>query len=1353
MLFVTSATLIQRRNVSQHGGAASAAPRRASPSSSSPHTRVSFRYVPRLTLLHRNVASIHLLNLLDGLQSLLAVTSALLWMVQAYPPYSTKSNIVYIQFVLTAVYIVDLLLRLSISGLSYVQTRWAVFDFVTTLPILYFMYQLGWYGSDGSQSTATAGFVNFVVAFSQVWSWLTLARFLRVFKLLRLTELRSMTFLFPNALTRAVVSLLLTVLMIIVLGGALMFVIENAWSYGEEATYQQWLYFMVVTISTVGYGDITPKTVLGQCMVMGIILFAIIAVPAQISDFSSALSDHFKKGLPYRRRNPHVVLVVPGTMSAENLDILLQEFFHSHHTLQSYHAVILSNGGEEHREAVLSHVRSTQYWSQISYIVGSPSSTEHLEEAAVNCAQAVFLLTASNFDSVEEEREADEETLRRAISIKRFCPYVPLIISLISPRSRAHVLWAQLSLFSDIRAVCLNELKMRLCATAATAPGAVGLVTNLLQSTDGASDVSSLFVDPSLWRRGAVGSGSDLALQTFTAESLVLRSLDVSAWPLTSSVCPTAPLPPSVDGSGSSLFFSAASRRWDEEYLAGYRHKLFACELPEVMEGLTFSEAAAMLYERLTLLLLALYRADPTTGELRITLNPGWTERVEVKRGDLACVVAQSEEHADAAQSAEYKRDIRLRWSRARTVREAVGERSDGVLDFRCNGRSISPLFPPRAVPARGHSTDLSIPSKNSPPSPPPPCEEASGDAVEALSQYVSDPSRRVDPVTGGVIVNSPPVIDQAQAITVAVPELQRTEFGSGAQEAKRQSEWDGTAGQTKVLAGDKGEGGGEQSGHVVICGYIDSRVIGFVRRFRATDHRPIVLVPISSGLSSAVERYFTEQWEGVRLVHPDEEEEEDEGSEKGDEKRSDEKDGSQKEGDEGGQRCDGRFLSYAHPCYGHRHSPFSSTPAHLPPPPSPSLDEFSVEDERVATALRSTKTPPEPSGGSTADFPFFAEDGKGLLSEREALRRSSWFRRASTHRASSVLILANPYTKAADTQDSSVDDQSRADSLNVNLYAAVQAYCRLCQANACPAMRPCPSSPLLSIELLFHVNARLLRHDFDVELPFRPRQPQETGLTWLYHYLQLRLSDDTPQEQRLRIRGRAAEKRERRKHIKATQLKQSDLHAEEQLDSADRQVDVDMGANVETFPQSSEDGGGGCLSESAAQEGQRANLQQRAKAFFTSDGCIFSAKLLDSLVVQAFYHPLVFDTIHALTQLPSHETQGRSFRTQLAMLDVPSLWVGRTFGFAQLSFMLDMGWVAMGVFRDRKAVEDSARSVRRAAREALGQNSDKEGADRGEGAEGRSGNGEGLQFYVLTNPPPDTVLHQHDRFYVVLQC
>ena len=633
----------------------------------------------RLLSLGAAISDYKWMNMLDIVQATLGVMSTLLWMVQAYDPYRDSYKIFMLQFILSIIYIFDFCIRVILNGTLYLCSKWAIIDGLTILPILYTIYQLGWVPAN---DTAEDGYIQFLTDFQVIWQFLTLARFLRLYKLLRIAELRKFTLYNNNVLSRGLTKLLLTVLTIIILGAGIEYLIENAAAEGNGMTFNQSLYFMVVTISTVGYGDITPSSVIGQVVIMFIILIAIIVIPMQTSDFIANLQEYAKYGAPYPGgRVPHVVLVAHTTMSGDDLDTLLHEFFHTNHQGASakYDVVILCNGGEEHRKKLLYHIKSTQFWDQVKYILGSPSNVGDLQKASISTAQAVFLITSARFLDAEQELSADEETLLRAISIKHFCPYVPLIMHILSPRNKAHVLWYQLSKFPNIQVVCLNEMKMRLFASSCMCPGVLGLVTNLLSSYDGKSSMASLFSTSASQLESTHGSFVSTSTQTFSAVSLERTPLTLAAWPLSSAQSPSypsAPIPPAAADGSSSLFFPSAVRRWEEEYLFGFGQEIYTAEFPECVDGYSFAEVAAVLYERLGVVLIGVYQADEQTGKLQVALNPGYSGRVRVRGGDLACVIAQNGDHAKAIKTVEYAHqlkakdgqstDIRDRWKRAR---------------------------------------------------------------------------------------------------------------------------------------------------------------------------------------------------------------------------------------------------------------------------------------------------------------------------------------------------------------------------------------------------------------------------------------------------------------------------------------------------------------------------------------------------------------------------------------------------------------------------------------------------------------------------------------------------------------
>lgn len=110
-------------------------------------------------------------------------------------------------------------------------------------------------------------------------------RLLRIFRVLKLVRYTGEAQVLSRALraSRAkIIVFLQTVITIVLIVGTLMYLIE-----GEASGFTsipRSIYWAIVTMTTVGYGDITPVTVLGQVLaaVMMIIGYGIIAVPTGI---------------------------------------------------------------------------------------------------------------------------------------------------------------------------------------------------------------------------------------------------------------------------------------------------------------------------------------------------------------------------------------------------------------------------------------------------------------------------------------------------------------------------------------------------------------------------------------------------------------------------------------------------------------------------------------------------------------------------------------------------------------------------------------------------------------------------------------------------------------------------------------------------------------------------------------------------------------------------------------------------------------------------------------------------------------------------------------------------------------
>lgn len=112
-----------------------------------------------------------------------------------------------------------------------------------------------------------------------------LLRILRIFRILKLTQYVGEARLLSRAIQasrRKIGVFFFTVLTLVVILGSLMYVIE-----GEDngfTSIPRSVYWAIVTLTTVGYGDLTPKTNLGQFLASFVMIlgYAIIAVPTGI---------------------------------------------------------------------------------------------------------------------------------------------------------------------------------------------------------------------------------------------------------------------------------------------------------------------------------------------------------------------------------------------------------------------------------------------------------------------------------------------------------------------------------------------------------------------------------------------------------------------------------------------------------------------------------------------------------------------------------------------------------------------------------------------------------------------------------------------------------------------------------------------------------------------------------------------------------------------------------------------------------------------------------------------------------------------------------------------------------------
>ncbi|KAJ8577275.1 hypothetical protein ON010_g1930 [Phytophthora cinnamomi] len=156
----------------------------------------------------------------------------------------------------------------------------------------------------------------------------------------------------------------------------------------RDLSFPNLLYFVVVSISTLGYGDISPVSTNGKFVVAFVILFTFIVVPIQVNRIQTTITSHTDYSSAYSEAKLHPHVIITGYVNADTLSIFFGEFFHPSNLNWNERVVILNAAPPTPEINKVLHV----YDSKVQYIVGSPMLDEDLTRAVLSDASACYVL-------------------------------------------------------------------------------------------------------------------------------------------------------------------------------------------------------------------------------------------------------------------------------------------------------------------------------------------------------------------------------------------------------------------------------------------------------------------------------------------------------------------------------------------------------------------------------------------------------------------------------------------------------------------------------------------------------------------------------------------------------------------------------------------------------------------------------------------------------------------------------------------------------------------------------------------------------------------------------------------------
>jgi voltage-gated potassium channel len=195
----------------------------------------------------------------------LILLSSASFVVETYPlSEPIRIKLQTLDTLLVVVFAVEYLLRLwcAENKLKFIFTFFSIVDLLAILP--FFM-----------------GFIN--VSFIRIFRWF------RILRLIRFLELKKSIFRISSEDGVIFSRIIFTLLAIIFVYSGLIYQVEHPSNPESFGTFLDAVYFSVVTMTTVGFGDVTPISETGRFLTILMIVTGIALIPWQLGDLIKQL--------------------------------------------------------------------------------------------------------------------------------------------------------------------------------------------------------------------------------------------------------------------------------------------------------------------------------------------------------------------------------------------------------------------------------------------------------------------------------------------------------------------------------------------------------------------------------------------------------------------------------------------------------------------------------------------------------------------------------------------------------------------------------------------------------------------------------------------------------------------------------------------------------------------------------------------------------------------------------------------------------------------------------------------------------------------------------------------------------
>ncbi|XP_011061813.1 PREDICTED: calcium-activated potassium channel slowpoke isoform X31 [Acromyrmex echinatior] len=308
-------------------------------------------------------------------------------------------------------------------------------------------------------------------------TWIGL-RFLRALRLMTVPDILQYLNILKTSSSIRLAQLVSIFISVWLTAAGIIHLLENSgdpfdFSNPQQLSYWTCVYFLIVTMSTVGYGDVYCQTVLGRTFLVFFLLVGLAIFASSIPEIIELVGSRSKYSGEYKREHGKRHIVVCGHITYESVSHFLKDFLHEDREDVDVEVVFL------HRKPPDLELEGLfkRHFTTVEFFQGTIMNPIDLQRVKVHEADACLVLANKYCQDPDAE---DAANIMRVISIKNYSDDIRVIIQLMQYHNKAYLLnipswdWKQ---GDDV--ICLAELKLGFIAQSCLAPGFSTMMANL----------------------------------------------------------------------------------------------------------------------------------------------------------------------------------------------------------------------------------------------------------------------------------------------------------------------------------------------------------------------------------------------------------------------------------------------------------------------------------------------------------------------------------------------------------------------------------------------------------------------------------------------------------------------------------------------------------------------------------------------------------------------------------------------------------------------------------------------------------------------------------------------------------